>query len=254
MPAPRPLLILAAALALGGAIGAVSQFVLVKNLWVWEMPDLAHRFLAAAASAYVVGGAIVLLRRRREEAELLAATVLIYGYPLVAAILIDADVVDWGRPIAWAFVGIVTPAVLVGTAALLRSRTAPNPTQDGPTKALLVALALAAATLGVLVFLAPRDVNALWPWGELPAWKVLDHRLVASMLLTVAGGALLALLRGSAQLLLAMVVAYCAVAAAGLALHAADTPALQSEDTVYIVVLVLTGLAAAAVSARASAP
>ena len=110
-----PLVILAAALALGGAIGAVSQFVLLKGLWVWEMPDLAHRFLAAAASAYVVGGAIVLARRRAAEAELLAATVLVYGYPLVAAILVDADVVDWGRPIAWTFILVVTPAILVGT-------------------------------------------------------------------------------------------------------------------------------------------
>ncbi len=40
-PAPTPLLALAAALALGSAIGAVSRFLLVKDLWVWEMPDLA---------------------------------------------------------------------------------------------------------------------------------------------------------------------------------------------------------------------
>ncbi|MEA2190267.1 MAG: hypothetical protein QOI73_388 [Solirubrobacteraceae bacterium] len=250
---PRPLLALAAALTLGGAIGAVSQFVLFKDLWVWEMPDLAHRFLAAAAGAYVVGGAIVLLRRRRRDAELLAATVLIYGYPLVAAILLDADVVDWSKPIAWTFVVVVTPAVIVGTIYLLRERTAPEPTRDGPARGLLAALALGAGILGVLVYAAPRDVGDLWPWGALDAWKIADHRLIASMLLTVAGGALLALLRGSARLLLAMVVAYCAAAAAGLALHAADTPALQGEDTVYIAVLAVVGLLSLALSARASA-
>ena len=282
-------MILAAALALGGAIGAISQFVLVKGLWVWDMPDLAHRFLAAAASAYVVGGAIVLMRRRREEAELLAATVLIYGYPLVAAILIDAGDVDWGRPIAWMFVLIVTPAVIVGTVYLLRARRAPAAAGEAPasapgggatrpdprTRALLVFLALAAGIVGVLVFLAPRDVNVIWPWGELPAWKLIDHRLLASMLLTVAGGALLALRRpdaGATRLLLAMVVAYCVVAAVGLAMHSADAPSFAGKDRVYIVVLSIVALWAAwllsprdhggdrdndsdtAVSARASAP
>jgi hypothetical protein len=266
---PRPLLLLAAALALGGAIGAISQFVLFKELWVWEMPDLAHRFLAAAASAYVVGGAIVIARRRRAEAELLAATVLIYGYPLVAAIFLDADVVDWGKPITWAFVGIVTPAVLVGTVYLLRARApsepagvAASPAVAPAARALLMLLVAGAGILGALVYLAPRDVGALWPWGELAPWKVIDHRLVASMLLTVAGGALLALVRpdrDTTRLLLAMVVAYCAVAVAGLALHAGDAPpGFAKKDAVYIAILAVVGLGSAAllrpaVSAPASA-
>lgn len=120
--APVLLVALAAALALGGAIGAVSAFALEKDLWVWEMPDLAHRFLATAATAYVVGGAIVLARRRALDAELLAATVLIYGFPLVAAVLLDSDVVDWGRTITWAFVIVVTPGVVAGTVYFLRAR------------------------------------------------------------------------------------------------------------------------------------
>ena len=131
-----------------------------------------------------------------------------------------------------------------------------------PVRVLLAVLAIAAGLLGALVFVAPRDVGALWPWGALDPWKTLDHRLVASMLLTIAGGAALALRRRDAPataLLLAMVIAYCAVAVAGLALHAADAPALAGEDTVYIVILAIVGLLAAAllargVSARASAP
>lgn len=163
-----PLVVLAAALALGGAIGAVSQFVLPKELWVWEMPDLAHRFLA-----------------------------------------------------------------------------------------------IVAGLLGALVFVAPRDVGDLWPWGALDPWKTLDHRLVASMLCSRSPAApaspCAAATRMRRRCCSRWVVAYCAVAVAGLALHAADTPRLAGEDTVYIVVLAIVGLLAAAmlargVSARASAP
>jgi hypothetical protein len=141
------------------------------------MPDLAHRFLAAAASAYVVGGTIVVARRRRADAELLAATVLIYGYPLVAAIFVDADVVDWGKPITGAFVGIVTPAVIVGTVYLLRGRAgpvraSPDAAPAPAARVLLALLVLGAGILGALVYLVPRDVGALWPWGELASWKV----------------------------------------------------------------------------------
>lgn len=257
-PAPTPLLVLAAALALGGAIGAVSQFLLVKGLWIWDMPDLAHRFLAAAAAAYAAGGVLVLARRGRADAELLAATVLFYGYPLVAVILIDADIVDWGRPIAWAFIVVVTPAVLVGTLHLLRAGREPaHAPGAGPapalTRALLLFLGGAGAVLGVLVFAAPQDVGALWPWGELSAWRTADHRLVASMLLTIAGAAALALRRNdprATRLFLAMVIAYCAVAVAGLALHAADTPGFGDRDAVYIAALTAVGAIAAAALAR----
>ena len=84
---PFPIRFLTRALLVGGLIGVVTNFPLILGFWPWEMPPLAHRFLAGAAAAYLVGGAVTLARGRWAESELLLVTVLLYGVPLVGAIL-----------------------------------------------------------------------------------------------------------------------------------------------------------------------
>ncbi len=83
---PFPIRFLTRALLVGGLIGVVTNFPPILGIWPWEMPPLAHRFLAGAA-AYLVGGAATLARERWAESELLLVTVILYGVPLVGAIL-----------------------------------------------------------------------------------------------------------------------------------------------------------------------
>src|SRR5215207_6321970 len=118
----RLVTLLTVALLGGGAFGAFSSFTLQRGAWPWPMPDLAYRFLAGAAAAYAVGSAMALARRHWAASELLLATVVIYGIPLGAAMLVDAALVDWGEPVAWGFVGLVVPALLISGVALARNR------------------------------------------------------------------------------------------------------------------------------------
>ena len=80
------------------------------------------------------------------------------------------------------------------------------------------------------------------PWAALDTWQPLDSRLIASMLLTIAGGALLTWWRndeGVAQVFLAMLFAYCVVAGLGLALHASVTPDFVVADLLYVGIFVV---------------
>ena len=235
---------LTVALMGGGFIGGVANFLLHKDLWVWVMPDLAHRFLAAAAFAYVVGSAVTLTRSRWAESEFLLATVMLYGVPLVAAILMQPDLIDWERPIAWLFVLIVGQAMVISLCYLWANRNRARRDEDGAARRLsaafrayAIAVGLLALVVGLTVYTVPKQSGFLWPWAELRSWKPLDARLIASMLITVGGGALLIAWRrdrGAAQVWLAMLGAYCLVAAVALALHAAQTPTFVGTNAVYI--------------------
>lgn len=237
---------LTVALLGGGLIGGVSNFLLQKDLWVWVMPDLAHRFLAAAAFGYVVGSVVTLTRSRWGESEYLLATVVLYGVPLIAAILLQAELVDWGRPVAWLFIAIVTQAMVISLVYLWRNRDRAGRDARGgrgarrlgaPLRGYLVAVGLLALVVGGIVYVAPKQSGFLWPWAELRAWRPLDGRLIASMLITIGGGALLVARRddrGAAHVFFAMLGAYCLVAAVALAIHASQTPAFATTNTVYI--------------------
>ena len=82
----------------------------------------------------------------------------------------------------------------------------------------------------------------VWPWAALDTWQPLDSRLIASMLLTIAGGALLTWWRndeGVAQVFLAMLSAYGVVASIGLVLHALVTPDFVAADLLYVGIFAL---------------
>ena len=246
------------ALCIGGFLGMLGNLLVTPaGFWVWPMPALALRFLAAAAAAYVVGSAYALTRPRWAESELLIATVLLYGLPLLLAMAFDAAQIDWGAPIAWAFVVVVSPAVLISVVYLWRNRyrtraeKAPPPAM--PTRSFLIILAVLAVGVGAWVYIAPKSAGVVWPWAELKAWTLLDSRLIASMLLTIGGGALLALWRndrGTAQIFLVMLCAYCIFASIGVGLHAAVTPAFVGQDVTYIVIFGLVCLASLVLSIR----
>ena len=101
----------------------------------------------------------------------------------------------------------------------------------------LLVVGLLTLVVGTLVFVIPKQSGFVWPWAALDTWQPLDSRLIASMLLTIAGGALLAWWRndeGVAQVFLAMLFAYCVVAGIGLALHALVTPEFVVADLLYV--------------------
>ena len=79
-----PLLVRLVILALlgGGGIGALVNLWVIPSAWPWQMPLLAHRFLAGAGAAYCAGGVIVWLKSRRAATDLFLLTVPVYGFPL----------------------------------------------------------------------------------------------------------------------------------------------------------------------------
>ncbi len=238
---PFQVRLLTLALLIGGFVGGVANFLLVPGFWPWEMSPLAYRFLSGAAAAYVVGSLVVFGRSRWIEHELLLVTVIFYGVPLVGAILMQPNLINWSKGVAWLFVGVVTPALVISTAYVWKMRDSVASETGralGPAlHSYLLILGVLAMVVGALVFAVPKLSGFLWPWAALDVWKSLDSRLVASMLLTIAGGALLARWRndrGAAQLFLSMLFAYCAVAGVGVALHAAATPDFLVADIAYV--------------------
>ncbi len=99
---PFPIGFLILALLVGGLIEVVTNFRPILGSWPWEMPHLAHRFLAGAAAAYLVGGAVTLARGmmgRERSAPGDAATAvgaLVYAVPSRAGL-----VWPWSALPAW---------------------------------------------------------------------------------------------------------------------------------------------------------
>ncbi|HKH78126.1 MAG TPA: hypothetical protein VKA51_14300 [Rubrobacteraceae bacterium] len=180
-------------------------------------------------------------------------TVILYGAPLVGAILAQPGSVNWSRPVPLLFDGIVTSALVVSVFYVLRGRG--RTLAEGGTVLsvsvrvlLLVGLVGDAATaVGALVYAGPSREGLVWPWSALPARSdPLDNRLVASMLLTVGLGARFALWRddrGAAGLPVLMVWAYCVVVGAALVLHAAAEPAFLLPDAVYVCIFAVIAAA-----------
>jgi len=235
---PLPVQLLAIALAVGGAFGFGGTFFLFDSVWVWAMPDLAYRFLSAASMAYVCGGCVALWRRHPAAYELLMATVVLYGLPLLLATQLEREAIDWRAPITLAFLGIVTAALAI--CAIYLPRLVRRPVDGNSlsrlTRIALAMLAAAALVTGAIVFVAPREAGWVWPWAELGPWKLLDSRLLASMLLTIGGSAGLLAIRHSRaglDVFTSMLVAYASVAIVGLLLHAERTPAFRTDDLAY---------------------
>lgn len=231
------------ALFVGGTFGFLASFFLIPGFWPWEMSPLAYRFLAAAAAAYVVGSLIVFTRSRWVASEMLLVTVIVYGVPLVCAVVMTPEVVIWDRVVAWLFVGIVAVALIISVFYVGRERRRARPDGGtrlgGPVRAYLLVVGVLALIVGAVVFVAPKQSGFLWPWAPLDLWKPLDSRLIASMLLTVGGGALLAFGRNdgdAAVVFLPMLWTYCVIASIGVALHAVATPSFAFADSVYIVI------------------
>jgi hypothetical protein len=170
--------------------------------------------------------------------------VIIYAIPLVGAVLMQLTLIDRSKVVAQLFVGIVSPAVIIsiGYVWALRGRASSETglAQGSALRGYLLVLGLLTLIVGTLVFVTPKQSGFLWPWAALDTWQPLDSRLIAFMLLTIAGGALLRWWRndeGVAQVFLAMLFAHCVVAGIGLVLHALVTPDFVVTDLLYVGIL-----------------
>jgi hypothetical protein len=234
--------ILTIALFIGGLSGGLSNFNGVV-FWPWNMPLLAHRFLASASAAYVIGSLLTLRSRRWLESELLIATVVLYGVPLGLSVALQAEKINWATVTAWGFVLLVTPSLIISLFYLWLNRevAASEATEPlgRPLRTYLLALAGLAGFVGLVVYLVPKSAGFVWPWASLATWAELDSRLAASMLITISGAALLSYWRNDRKqtlLFLAMFSAYCLVASLALVLHATITPAFVLQDLIYVAI------------------
>lgn len=230
------------ALFLGGLSGAITNF-LSTFFWPWVMPVLAHRFLAGAATAYVVGSLLTLFLAGWLESELLMTTTIVYGIFLGLAVVLQYDVIDWSKPIAWSFILLVMVALIITGSFLWGSFRRAHRTAETPLAALLriylLILGIVTLAVGLLVYIVPKSAGFVWPWADLKAWATLDSRLVASMLLTIAAGAFVTVWRNEyrmARVFLPMICGYCIVGGLGIALHAASTPAFVVPDVIYLII------------------
>ena len=213
----RRVALLLTATGAGGFWGALAWWANYPGAFSWPLPGLGARMLAAAGWSFALACLLILRRPFAAHLRLGAAILWVYLAPLTLAILaLHLDRFDFGRPVTGAFFAIVVALLIGATWALWRlPAEAPLP----PDRAAALPLMLIAGVAGgwaLLLFLWPAGpVPAIWPWRG----DALTTRLIASMFLSVAVGAALALRdRRRAGTVHAMTLAYgIGVVAAGFA-------------------------------------
>jgi hypothetical protein len=246
-----PVRLLILALIGGGLLGGVTNFFLQANVWPWAMPPLAHRFLAAAALSIFLSSLLTWLHPRPVEVEFILVNVLAYAFPLLLATFLDFTLVDLTSPVAWSYFALVSAAVIICLIYFGQKRGG-QPGEhalQARTRTFLLVLGLLSGVVGLLVFVAPKQAGFVWPWAALAAWKPLDSRLIASMLIMMAVAAFWARRRndrGVWQLTAVILCTYCVVVGVSLALHAVAAPDFLVPDVTYIIIfaiLILSSIA-----------
>jgi hypothetical protein len=220
-PARRMLLLILVTL-LGGGIGSPVWWFDMPWAFSWDLPPLAARMLAAAGWSFVVMSFLTLERPTRRRCRLIVALLALYLTPLLIAILLfHRDRFDFSAPITYVFFAIVLGMTGPALVYVLRPPAGlPNDLPVAPRPHFSVAgwLILVAGILlpwSAALFLTDQGPLApLWVWpGDL-----LTSRLVAAMLLTIGGGAIICLRDAhTARLLLAGLTTYgLSIAIAGL--------------------------------------
>ena len=206
----------------GGFVGAIPWWLDQASSFAWDLPPLASRLLAAAGWAFALACLRALRHPTKGHLRLIMLMLTIYLLPLALAILrFHLDRFAPNAPITYAFfaiVGTMTPAALW---FLLRPVGVTTPTKTEllrPTRLVQIWLGLVAVltgTWGIALFLtAQGPIPLIWVWPQ----DLLASRLIAVMLLTIAGAALYSLRHADlARTTLATILLYgIGVAVAGL--------------------------------------
>lgn len=209
----------------GGLLGGVFWWVDEPGSFSWDLPPLVGRMLAAAAWAFALVCFMALENPTRSSTRLVLWMLFIYLAPIaVAAVAFHLDRFNPAAFITYGFFGTVVLLTTASTFFLLApphditDKDSTSPAAD-PIKPLVKLWLTFVATItglwGVCLFVT--DIGAtklIWTWpGDL-----LSSRLIAVMLFTICGGALLSLKsKAEARMMLAVTAVYGAgVTIAGL--------------------------------------
>jgi hypothetical protein len=192
------MLMLAVLTVMGGLIGSPFWWMDDPNSFSWTLPPLAGRLLGAAGFAFAVTGCYVLEQRQQRLIRSYIAMLAVYLAPLVAVILLfHLNRFNWGAAITYAFFAVAGGMAAAALWHLFRGTTLGAEFQ-GPTErsvpwfvqAWLWLVAIVTGLWGLAMFLYPQGpLPQIWVWPQDP----LTSRLIATMLLTLCAGALLAL-------------------------------------------------------------
>jgi hypothetical protein len=242
--AQKGLLLLVVLTMAGGFIGAFAWWVDAPAGFAWDLPPLASRMLAAAGWAFALACLLALRSPTRQHLRLISLMLTIYLLPLTVAILLfHLDRFDPAAPITYAFFTIVAIMTIAALWYLLRPAGVLKPRKQEqlrPTRTVqswLWVVAVGMGLWGVALFAtAQGPISLIWVWPQ----DLLASRLIAVMLLTIAGAALYSLrLALLARTTLALLVVYgIGVALAGWWNLLAGKPVPPA----YVVLFASTGL------------
>lgn len=190
----RGLLLLLIVTMMGGLIGSTGWWTDSPQAFSWDLPPLASRMLGAAAVAFIWLNLLALRRPSWERVRLALLMLVIYLGPLaVAIVLFHLDRFDAGAPITYTFFVLVIGMTLSGLWYLVRQPVIIPRAENSPPPLLtlrwLGGVAALMGVWGVALFVTASGTSAIWVWpGDL-----LTSRLIASMLLALACGALYSL-------------------------------------------------------------
>lgn len=190
--AQRGLVVLVVLTLAGGFIGAFAWWPDWPSSFAWDLPPLASRLLAAAGWAFALACGLALRTPTRRHLRLITLMLTIYLLPLAVAIVrFHLDRFDPSAPITYAFftiVGLMTLPALwfllrpVGVAVDRRQSTAASSLAES----WLLTVGLLTGGWGLALFVTAAGPSALiWVWPQ----DLLASRLIAVMLLTIAGAA-----------------------------------------------------------------
>jgi hypothetical protein len=192
-PAQKGIILLVLLTLMGGFVGAFAWWIDLPSGFAWDLPPLASRMLAAAGWAFALACLLALRNPTRRHLRLITLMLTIYLLPLaVAIVIVHLDRFDPNAPITYAFfiiVGIMVSAALwfllrpVGVAAQAHTPGTP----PSLIQSWLQTVALLTGLWGSALFITAAGPSALiWVWPQ----DLLASRLIAVMLLTIAGAAL----------------------------------------------------------------
>ena len=192
------MLMLAAFAVMGGLIGSPFWWVNDPDTFSWALPPLAARLLGAAAFAFAVTGCYAVEHKEQRLIRSYVWMIAVYLAPLVAAILLfHLNRFDWQAPITYAFFAIAGGMAIAAIWHLVRGTRLGNEFAEAivePVPAMvhpwLWLVAVATGLWGLAMFVYPPG-----PWPQIWVWPqdALTSRLIATMLLTLCAGAILAL-------------------------------------------------------------
>jgi hypothetical protein len=170
------------------------------NPWPWPIGPLALRFVASLVLSGALACYLVARRPDRPTVAAFANVLAIVSGALLLHAVVNLDVLDWSRPLAYAWLLVLALALAGSVYMVLRmsgSRaTATHPLPATPRTARGIALFIFMLTglVGAVMFLLPGVGRERWPWDLANTTNV---QLLGAVFLAVSLSSLLSWLQPS---------------------------------------------------------